>query len=125
MLAKLGDFFFTFEENSFDTISERLKFNFAEHKKAQGHTEYEDVNREENDIYIRGKLILKPHNSLEHLKELGSSKKPLLLVFLSGYAYWVKVREMEIDYSRFVSGGKAIKREFNVHLTRVKYDDII
>jgi len=125
MLAMLGDFFFTTNDIGYQRVYEHFTFSYAEHPKAQGATHYEPVGEVEHHIELEGDIVLKPDNSLDAIKSMGEAKKPVLLVFGTGYAFWVKIQHLEIDSTRFIPSGSALKREFKVRLTRVYHGNDI
>jgi len=122
MLAMLGDFFFEINKNAYQELSEILSFNWAEHPRALDNTHYEAVGGTDERFSMSGTLILENIHSLEALKDIGRNQQPILLVFGTGFAYWVIMRELEIDYTRFITGGSALKRNFTVQLTRYYHD---
>jgi len=125
MLALLGNFTFETQDNGFQDIKEKLSFKYAEHEKALGFRSDEKVGKYSEEFELSGTLILQKIDSLENLKQLGKDGKPVLLVFGSGHAYWVTIRDMEVDSSRFLNTGEALKRKFKVTLKRYYYEQSV
>jgi len=125
MLALLGNFTFKTQDNGFQDIKEKLSFKYAEHEKSLGFRSDEKVGKYSEEFELSGTLILQKTDSLENLKQLGKDGNPVLLVFGSGHAYWVTIRDMEIDSSRFLNTGEALKRKFKVTLKRYYYEQSV
>lgn len=125
MLALLGNFTFETQDNGFQDIKEKLSFKYAEHEKALGFRSDEKIGKYSEEFELSGTLILQKIDSLENLKQLGKDGKPVLLVFGSGHAYWVTIRDMEVDSSRFLNTGEALKRKFKVTLKRYYYEQSV
>jgi len=118
MLALLGTFKFEIKDTAYQRLSEKIEYEWAEHKRALSFVGHENVGAYKQSFDIQGTLILKNAYSLEELKTLASFKKPLPLVFGTGFCYWVIIENIEIDHSRFIPSGGAIKRDFRVSLRR-------
>ena len=125
MLAMLGNFTFEIQKNGYQELKEKLSFNYAEHQKALGFRSDEKVGKYEEEFEMSGTLILQKTDSLESLKNVGKEGKPVLLAFGSGHAYWVTIREIEIESSRFLDTGESLKRKFKVTLKRYYYEQSI
>ena len=122
MLAMLGMHFFEIQKNGYKTLTESLKFSYAEHQKALGFNGTEAIGQYTHSFNMEGTLILQNVSSLELLKYQAKAKVPLLLVFGSGMCYWVTIREIDIDYTRFLTNGSSLKREFKIQLERYYFD---
>ena len=125
MLALLGTFTFETQKNGFQEIKEKLSFKYVEHEKALGFRSDEKVGKYDEEFILSGTLILQKTDSLEPLKQLGKDGVPVLLVFGSGNAYWVTLRDMELDSTRFLTTGEALKRKFKVTVKRYYYEQSI
>jgi len=121
----LGGFFFEIQNNGYQKLKETLECDYAVHEKALGFMEQEDVGAYKEVFEMDGTLILQNIYSLELLKLLAKNKKPILLVFPTGFCYWVTIEKIVIESSRFLTGGAALKRKFNVTLKRYYYADSI
>ena len=125
MLAMLGGFFFEIQSNGYQKLKETLECDYAVHEKALNFREQEAVGAYKEEFEMDGTLILQSIYSLELLKLLAKKKKPVLLVLPSGFCYWVTIEKLVVDSSRFLNGGAALKRKFNVILKRYYYADSI
>jgi len=121
----LGGFFFEIQSNGYQKLTEELDIDYAQHEKALGFVEDEAIGQYRETFTMSGTIILQNQYSLELLKLLAKNKKPVLLLFPSGFCYWVKIHKIEIEGSRFVWGGAPLKRIFTVKLKRHYYDDSI
>lgn len=121
----LGGFFFETQENGYQKLIEKLTFEYAEHYKALNFREDEDIGGYEESWDMEGTLILQNIYSLEELKNIAKEKVPVLLVFGNGFAFWVTIREIEIESTRFLRTGEQLKRDFKVKLKRYYYEQSI
>jgi len=125
MLAMLGGFYFEVNKNGFQDFNEKLKLTYAKHRKAQNFIQHEAIGKYEECFSMKGTLILQDIHSLDSLKDLAKTKVPVLLVLGSGFAYWVIIDAIEVESSRFLVGGAALKRKFTVNLERYYYEQSI
>ena len=116
---------FEVNKDGYQSLKEKVTFDYAEHEKALGFREDEKVGKHAEDFELSGTLILQKEDSLEELKNIGKEGEPVLLAFGSGHAYWVTIREMEIERSRFLGTGEALKRKFKVILRRYYYEQSV
>lgn len=125
MLAMVGGFTFEIQNNGYQELVEKLTIPYAEHEKALGFRSDEKIGKYSEEFEMSGTLILQRTDSLEDLKKIGKDGKPVLLVFGSGLAYWVTIRDIEIKSTRFLKSGEQLKRKFKVTLKRYYYEQSI
>lgn len=118
MLAALGEYVFEMNQTAYQETVERIRVNWARHRRVEGYLHHVAVGKSEESIELTGKIILKNITALDELKDLVRQQKPVVLAFGNGYAYWVILNDLEIESSRFLKSGEALKREFSVNLER-------
>ncbi len=123
IMAMIGDFTFSLDKKSFDTLSHSKEYSFAEIPKVNYYTGEQSVGKDIEELSITGTILTTKGglNPLARLFAIADLKQPV--PFIYGYGEVMgdfKITKIKEDKSLFLDDGKAVRVGFNVELKRVR-----
>lgn len=114
MIGKIGKFKIQMLDSVVHAISQQF-----ESKTRLGNSPYRMAGgRWDESISFSGKVILKPNNNLDDLKQLVKDAIPVTLVLANVVYALVLLEEISFTKSHFLPGGEHISEEFSVKMLR-------
>ncbi|MBN1839782.1 MAG: phage tail protein [Campylobacterales bacterium] len=123
IMAMIGDFTFSLDKKSFDTLSHTKEYSFAEIPKVNYYTGEQSVGKDIEELGITGTILttkggLDPLARLFAIADLKQS-----VPFIYGYGKVMgdfKITKIKEDLSLFLDDGVNVTVGFNVELKRVR-----
>ncbi len=123
IMAMIGDFMFSLDKKSFDTLSHSKEYSFAEIPKVNYYTGEQSVGKDIEELSITGTILttkggLDPLARLFAIADLKQS-----VPFIYGYGKVMgdfKITKIKEDLSLFLDDGISVRVGFNVELKRVR-----
>jgi|GEM_PF-3516097 len=123
IMAMIGDFAFSLDKKSFDTLSHTKEYSFAEIPKVNYYTGEQSIGKDVEELIIAGTILatiggIDPLDRLFAIADLKQS-----VPFIYGYGKVMgdfKITKIKEDSSLFLDDGKSIKKGFSVELKRVR-----
>lgn len=123
IMAMIGDFVFSLDKKSFDTLSHTKEYSFAEIPKVNYYTGEQSVGKDIEELNITGSILTTKGglDPLEHLFAIADRKQAV--PFIYGYGKVMgdfKITKIKEDLTIFLSDGISVRVNFSVELKRVR-----
>ena len=123
MLGKINDFAFIMNENHFKQLEDVYNFDFAEHKRLNAPSVYQDVNAYKHTLSLKGLLVQRPMQTLEPLIELAKTKQPARFTTLK-HDFFVIIKSIRRGADKFNKDGSFMVQSFDISLEELIVWDI-
>ncbi len=115
----LFDYWFFFEILEVDEISHQLNFDWAKTKRLGNHQKIQKVGSWEENISVKGTLIVKDVRRLYLFEELFKLKKPIRFTLPTGESFFVVIDKLSKTKSSYLKDGLHLKQDYSIELDRV------
>ncbi len=116
MLALIDDYEFNIDGTSFESLERNLSFKFATYERLGNFNTYQDIGKHEEDIVIKGTLIVKSQKQLDDFEIMAKRKKAVTLAMTNGTALTVLIMGMKIIRNTFLKDGLFLKQSYIINL---------
>jgi len=114
MICRIDNF--TFTAKNIDEIEESLELRFGKVDRINNNPKYQDLNKFEESITIKGEIIKESIHKLEPLKDIAKAKKSVRFTTIKG-SFMVLITSIKVSKKTFLRGAELIK-EFTIELKR-------
>lgn len=123
MLAMIDEYEFDLEGTSFDSIERTIDFKFAIHERLGNFNEYQNIEKYEEDISIKGTLIVKKQKQLEDFEIMAKKKQEVTLTLGNGNASTMLIMKLKTIQDSFLKEGLFLKQSYTISLQVVGDED--
>lgn len=116
MLAQIDDYKFEIEGTSFESLDRNLDLKFATHERLGNFNLYQDVGKYEEDIVIKGTLIVKSQKQLDDFETMAKRKKAITIAFVNGTAQTILILKIKRVIDTFLKDGSFLKQNYTINL---------
>lgn len=116
MLAQIGDYKFEIDGTSFESLERNLDLKFATHERLGNFNLYQDVGKYEEDIVIKGTLIVRSQKQLDDFETMAKRKKAVTLAFVNGTAQTILILKIKRVTDTFLKDGLFLKQTYTINL---------
>ncbi len=123
MLAMIGDFEFTIDGTSFESFEKNLDLKFATHERLGNFNLYQNVGKYEEDINIKGTLVVKSQRQLDAFEVMAKRKEAVTLTLGNGTASTILIKNLRTIKDTFLKDGLFLKQSYTISLQVVQDDN--
>ena len=120
MLAMIDDFEFSIEGTSFESFEKNLDLKFATHERLGNFNLYQDVGKYEEEISIKGTLIVKSQRQLDAFEVMAKRKEAVTLTLGNGTASTILIKNLRTIRDTFLKDGLFLKQSYTIALQVVQ-----
>ncbi len=120
MLAMIGDFEFTIDGTSFESFEKNLDLKFATHERLGNFNLYQNIGKYEEDINIKGTLIVKSQRQLDAFEVMAKRKEAVTLTLGNGTASTILIKNLRTIRDTFLKDGLFLKQSYTIGLQVVQ-----